>query len=250
MSTVATYEAIAPVYDTYTSHYDHEGWIAELLPVLERRGLRQGALLDVGCGTGKSFLPMLKRGWEVTACDISPAMLSRAAEKAGGANPKLEVADMRDLPPLGSFELVWALGDAVNYLLDHGELEAALRGMCSNLAPEGLLLFDANTLTVYRSFFAETHSMELEDGSEMIWRGDAEAGVEAGAICEATMLSEGEELATHRQRHFPEHEVLEALERAGLECLDVYGQSTDGTPRKPLDEGAHTKAIYVARTAG
>jgi len=249
MSAVTTYEAIAPVYDSYTSHYDHEGWIAELLPVLERYGLRQGALLDVGCGTGESFLPMLKRGWEVTACDISPAMLARAAEKAGDAKPELEVADMRDLPRFGSFELVWALGDAVNYLLDRCELEAALRGMRSNLSPEGLLFFDANTLTVYRSFFVETHSVELEDGGEMIWRGDEKAGVEPGAICEATMLNEGEALATHRQRHFPEGEVLEALERAGLECLDVYGQSTDGVPRKPLDEGAHTKAIYIARAA-
>ena len=249
MSAVATYEAIAPVYDAYTSHYDHEGWIAELLPVLERRGLRQGMLLDVGCGTGESFLPMLKRSWEVTACDISPAMLAQAAEKAGDAKLGLEVADMRELPRFGSFELVWALGDAVNYLLDHSELEAALRGMRSNLAPDGLLLFDANTLTVYRSFFAETHNVELEDGSEMIWRGDAPKDAESGSICEATMLTDGEAFATHRQRHFPEHEVLAALERAGLECLDVYGQSTDGIPRKPLDEGAHTKAIYLARAA-
>lgn len=35
----------------------------------------------------------------------------------------------------------------------------------------------------------------------------------------------------------------------GLECLNVYGQSTNGIPRQPLDGSVHTKAIYVARAA-
>jgi len=248
MSAAATYEAIASVYDAYTAHYDSEGWIEDLLLILERRGLQHGALLDVGCGTGESFLTMLEKDWEVTACDISPAMLAVAAEKAG-TRAKLEVADMREMPRFGAFDLVWALDDAVNYLLDTAELEAALRGMRANLAPPGLLLFDANCLPVYRTFFAETQEFELEDGRELTWRGDAPRDAEPGSICEATMLIDGAAFATHRQRHFPEHEVLEALERAGLECLDVYGQSTDGIPRKPLDEGTHTKAIYIARAA-
>jgi len=248
MSAAATYEAIASVYDAYTAHYDSEGWIEDLLLILERRGLHHGALLDVGCGTGESFLTMLEKDWEVTACDISPAMLAVAAEKAGD-RARLEVADMRELPRFGTFDLIWALDDAVNYLLDTAELEAALRGMRANLAPKGLLLFDANCLPAYRTFFAETHEFELQDGREMTWRGDAPKDAEPGSTCEATMLIDGAVFATHRQRHFPAREVLETLKRAGLECLDVYGQGTDGIPRKPLDEGTHTKAIYIARAA-
>ena len=53
----------------------------------------------------------------------------------------------------------------------------------------------------------------------------------------------------HRQRHFPEAEVLAALERAGLECLDVYGIYIDGILKQPLDDTIHTKAIYIARCA-
>jgi len=53
---------------------------------------------------------------------------------------------------------------------------------------------------------------------------------------------------THRQRHFPEAEVLAALHGAGLECLDVYGHGLDGIPRQPL-ESTDTKAIYIARAA-
>src|ERR1051325_5991710 len=106
-----TYEAMAPVYDDFTAHHEYDLWTADLLKVLARRGLQGNRLLDVACGTGKSFMEMLPRGWQVTACDISPAMLARAQKKAGHA-VELIIADMLELPRFGEFDLVWALDDA------------------------------------------------------------------------------------------------------------------------------------------
>jgi SAM-dependent methyltransferase len=197
---------------------------------------------------------MLPRGWQVTGCDISPAMLELARQKAG-RDVRLEVADMLELPRFGEFDLVWALDDAVNYLLSGEELGRALAGMRKNLAPTGLLLFDVNELQAYRTFFAETTVVE-RGGRKLIWRGLAPADVAPGSVCESRLevakgdaVGEGREAPalTHRQRHFPEAEVLAALEGAGLECLDVYGHGLDGIPRQPLDVSSHTKAIYVAR---
>jgi SAM-dependent methyltransferase len=251
-----TYEAMAPVYDDFTAHHDHEGWMADLLAALERCGLQGRRLLDVACGTGKSFIPMLPRGWQITGCDISPAMLELAGEKAGD-EVRLAVADMLELPEFGEFDLVWSLDDAVNYLLSSEELEQALAGMRANLAPTGLLLFDVNALPCYRTFFAET--LEVEQGNRrLVWRGLAAADVAPGSTCESRMEvlpAEGDPEAgeiptfTHRQRHFPEAEVLAALAGAGLDCLDVYGHDLDGIPVQPLDESIHTKAIYIARSA-
>ena len=255
-----TYEAMAPVYDDFTAHHEYDLWIADLLKLLERRGLQGKRLLDVGCGTGKSFLEMLPRGWQVTACDISPAMLELARAKVGDS-VELAVADMLELPRFGEFDLVWALDDAINYLLSPEELERALTGMRANLAPTGLLLFDVNALLAYRTFFAETEIVE-RDGRRLVWKGLAPADVEPGSICESRLeVASGEGYGSgdepgggapalvHRQRHFPEAEVLAALRGAGLEPLDVYGHGLDGIPRQPLDESIHTKAIYVARPA-
>jgi SAM-dependent methyltransferase len=256
-----TYEAMAPVYDHFTAHHDYDAWLADLLALLERNGLTGRRLLDVGCGTGKSFLPLLPRGWEVTGCDISASMLELAREKVGDA-VRLELADMRELPRFGEFDLAWALDDAINYLLSGEELERALAAMRANLAPKGLLLFDVNTLLAYRTFFAETETVE-RGGWRLVWTGHAASDVPPGSICESTLeatrlepAAEGREAGTeastlrHRQRHFPEAEVVGALERAGLECLDVYGHGLDGIPRQPLDESIHTKAIYVAHGTG
>ncbi len=241
-----TYEAMAPVYDAFTGHYESEAWIADLLELLRGHGLTGKRLLDVGCGTGTSFMPMLAAGWEVTGCDISPAMLALAREKAGEA-VRLEVADMLDLPRFGEFDLIWALDDAVNYLLSPEELTKALAGMHANLAPTGLLLFDVNELQAYRTFFAETTVVERE-GRRLTWRGKEAADVAAGSICESEMEIAPGEMLTHRQRHFREAEVRSALAAAGLECLDVYGHGLDGIPSQPL-EPTHTKAIYIARPA-
>lgn len=247
-----TYDAYAPVYDVFTAHYDYDGWLADLVALLERYGLNGRRLLDVGCGTGKSFLPLLPSGWQVTGCDISAAMLERAREKAAG-RARLERADMRALPTFGEFDLVWALDDALNYLLDADELTAALEGMRRNLATSGLLLFDVNALHAYRTFFAETDVVERE-GHRLVWRGLTDPDVAPSSICESRLEIDPDEPGdasgcVHRQRHFPEAEVLAALTRAGLECLGVYGQGLDGIPRQPLDEAVHTKAVYVARAS-
>jgi SAM-dependent methyltransferase len=247
------YEAIAPVYDEFTAHHNYELWLGALLPQAERRGLTVGRLLDVACGTGKSFIPMLERGWEVTACDISPAMVEVARGKVRDT-AELSVADMRRLPVLGEFDLVWALDDAINYLLDTDELERALAGMARNLGPDGLLMFDANTIRAYRNFFAEEVAIE-QPGRRLLWRGRASADQAPGTIAEASFeveVLEGGDAEPippqmHRQRHFTEDEVLAALGRAGLECLDVFGHDDTTVPEQPLDEGRHNKAVYISR---
>ena len=130
--------------------------------------------------------------------------------------------------------------------------------MRDNLAPTGLLLFDVNELHVYRTFYAETSVLE-QNGKQFTWRGLAPADVAAGSICESRLEVAGGgeggdgvargETAVHRQRHFPESEVRATLQRAGLECLDVYGHGLDGVPKQPLDIEHHTKAVYIARRA-
>jgi hypothetical protein len=128
--------------------------------------------------------------------------------------------------------------------------------MRRNLAPSGLLMFDVNTLQTYRTFFTEEVEIE-RDGLRLLWHGRASAEAEPGSIAEACFEVEpldaqpdpGVEPHVHRQRHFPQAEVTAALERAGLECLDVYGHGHDAVPQQPLDESEHTKAVYIARAS-
>jgi len=151
---------------------------------------------------------------------------------------------------LGEFDLVWAVNDTLNYLLSGEELQAGLRAMAANLAAGGVILFDLNSLGAFRTGFAQTHTRN--DGErEMTWTGRTAADVAPGSICEAQIDDGDGAVATHvhRQRHFPEAEVRASLEACGLECLEVWGE-LEGELSQPLDEGHHTKAVYIARPSG
>ncbi len=246
---LTAYQALASAYDDFTHGYQAATWTGKLEAKALRWGPTGRRLLDVGCGTGKSFLAMVERGWDVVGCDISPAMLEIAREKAGDV--PLHVADVRELPVFGEFDLVWALNDTLNYVMSEEELEAALGRMRANLGPGGVLLFDLNTLRSMREMFTAEEVREI-GGRAMHWSGTATADdVQPGTINSARFEVNDESGTSHEhsQRHFPEASVLAALERAGLDCLEVWGD-LDGEQFKPLDEERHEKAIYLARQTG
>lgn len=242
-----TYDAFAAAYDDFNHGYMYERWTGRLLALAEDAGLEGDRLLDVGCGTGLSFTPMLARGWRVTACDISPNMLAIARSKVDAAAATLLTADMRELPALGEFNLAWAVNDSMNYLLTPRELESTLRGLAANLAPGGFVLFDLNTLATFRRSFC-TEFVGEHNGRQFVWRGQmSAANVEPSSINEAHFEVEGEagSACVHIQRHFTEGEVTAALAEAGLELTRVVGE-LDGSLHDRLDEEVHTKAVYLA----
>jgi SAM-dependent methyltransferase len=251
-----TYERFAAFYDAFTAHHRYDEWMPSLEAIALANGLEGTRLLDVGCGTGKSFLPMLARGYEVTGCDVSPAMLAEARRKVGGRVPLFE-ADMRDLPPLGPFDLVTCIDEPLNYLLDEDDLARALRSAARCLRPGGIYLFDLNTLHAYRTAFAADEEYEQE-GWTFRWEGRGDPEAAPGSICE--MRVEGREPlpgggfavheCVHRQRHHPRALVELLLAEAGLELRAVWGQFQSGDQDPVADELVHTKAIYVARRVG
>jgi SAM-dependent methyltransferase len=251
---LAAYEDLAPWYDRFTADHDYECWGAALEALAIGHGLRGRRLLDVCCGTGKSFEPFLRRGYDVVACDLSPAMVARAAEKT--VEVDLHVADMRDLPVWGEFDLALSLADAVNYLLDPADLRQAFAGVARNLRAGGLFVFDLNTLATYSAVFAADRS--IDDGELFFaWRGrgarDPAPGCRVEARIEAfAAAGDGRwqrSTSRHLQRHHPEPLVRAALAESGFSATWAYAQDAEGAILGPADERRH-KTVYVARRAG
>jgi SAM-dependent methyltransferase len=244
------YERLAPVYDDFTDGYDHDAWVRRLEQIARNHGADGRRALDVACGTGKSFAPLLERGYDVWACDISPAMAERARRCAGIDPERVLVADMRELPQLGAFALITCLDDAVNYLLDPEDLVAAFRSVARSLAPGGVYLFDANTLATYRAGFAVDAIFERPLAAAT-WRGETIGPFEPGALCAASIAfdDDGVGVSRHIQRHHPESAIRFALTSAGLVCRAVLGQSTGAVLHEDADEETHTKLVYVAGRA-
>lgn len=248
------YDCLAPFYDDFTSAYAYEPWIDAIEQRALALGLRGHRALDLACGTGKSTLPLLTRGYSVRGCDISEGMIREARRKLPELAQAFSVADMRDLPDLGEFDFVLCLDDAVNYLLSDEELEAAFAGVARVLAPEGILAFDVNSLLTYRTSFAETEVRE-QDGILFAWRGEAPPTLQPGEGAAATVeifaravdgLWERHTMR-HVQRHHPRSAIVAALERSGLECCAVLGQRRGAILEDRVDEESHIKLVYLAK---
>lgn len=141
-----TFEASAPSrYDSVGDLYQQYKRTATL-PILERRlfldlvgdvsGLR---VLDLATGYGAyARLAHESGAAEVVGVDVSPTMVRLASEANTAGTVSFHTADARELPPLGSFDLVTAVW-LFNYADTPAELATMARSAREVLRPGGRL---------------------------------------------------------------------------------------------------------------
>jgi SAM-dependent methyltransferase len=248
---LGAYEALAPFYDEFTAGYAHADWLGSIESALRELGLTGRRALDVACGTGKSSLPLVELGYEVTACDVSPTMVAVARERLPIPGDRVFVADMRRLPALPRFDVVTCLDDAVNYLLTEADVRAAFAGIGRALRPGGLVAFDLNSLRTYGSAFVSRSELDGPD-ARFVWNGEPRASISPGQVYRATVEihPKGNGHApiesVHTQRHYSRETVERLLASAGLRLVTVFGQAPGGRLQGGPDESRHTKLLYVA----
>lgn len=112
--------------------------------VAEVADLPPGHALDVGCGEGADAMWLAQHGWQVTAVDIAPTALQRAAAAGTTGRVEWKQADLTGTPPpADAFDLV-----SVQYFpLPRQPDHAALHGLLNAVAPGGTLLFVGHDLS-------------------------------------------------------------------------------------------------------
>lgn len=103
-----------------------------------------GSILEIGAGTGRYTLELCRRGYAVTAIDLSAALLERCQHRleASGLRGPVQcvVADARDLSavPTTAFEAVLLMGPLYHLVFEE-DRRAALRQAVERLRSGGLL---------------------------------------------------------------------------------------------------------------
>ncbi len=128
---------LALVHDRgYRGHADRcaPGILELLQPV------KDGLVLEVGCGGGALTRHLLAAGMRVIATDASPAMLGMARMTLG------KNADLRPLTlpgdPLPAADAIVSVGHVISYLPDAAAVNRALASMARALRPGGVLAID------------------------------------------------------------------------------------------------------------
>jgi SAM-dependent methyltransferase len=216
-----------------------------LVAELERSELRDGIVVDLGCGSGVSSEVLAEAGYDVLGIDPSPAMLELARERVPGALFKEGTAAEAPLPRCIA---VAAFGEPLNYVTseDPGDADAMLDAVFERvhaaLLPGGLFAFDLAGPDREQPRQAVRNRSEDEGWAVLV------ENVQTGRLLRRRIITfrngpdgwrRTEE--THLQRLHPAAEVLERLRRAGFRARSVVGW--DGERERP----GHT--AFIARRA-
>lgn len=125
------YDPLADLYDLeYTHDYDIPFW----LTLAEREA---GPVVEWGAGTGRIAIPLAKMGHDVTAIEISRAMVARGCEKS--SDVEWTVGDMRSAKLGRRSGLAICAFNSLLCLLSAEDALAFLRNAREHLEPGGLL---------------------------------------------------------------------------------------------------------------
>lgn len=135
----------ASFYDVWADLYDAELADREMGDRAFYRDLAtdvDGPVLEVGCGTGRIYLDLLRAGVDAHGVDVSRESLDVLESKAAadGLDPSVRVADMTDFEPARDYDLVILPFRAFNHVLTLADQRAALRTLRGALAADGRLV--------------------------------------------------------------------------------------------------------------
>ena len=219
----------------FTSGADYDAQYADQfepeITVLTKLAKEQdGAILDVGCGTGIVTVPLAKLGFETVGVDLSEPMLAQARKKAELPNLEFVLADALEFTLTKTFSLTIMTGNAFQGFLGKAALTRLLENIHAHLEPGGLFVFDTRLPEGY----------ELEPTDFELWQAYIDHkgqnvryfGRKAAFNPKTNVLSyemkrvypDGEERGSSIALSFtPYQELHDLLEENGFEILDVYG---------------------------
>lgn len=138
---------------------------------------------------------------------------------------------MQEFELYGTVRAVVSVCDSLNYITDRDELRHVFELVNNYLDPEGIFLFDMNTVHKYRDLLGDTTIAENRDEGSFIWDNsyDEEEGLNYYELAvflprEDGLYEKSEEV--HCQKAYPQEEIETLIKEAGMELLAVYDAYT------------------------
>jgi len=202
------------------------------LAELRGRKLREGRIVELGCGSGITSAAFAKAGYEVLGYDISAAMVRLARKRVPAAEFQVASFLAADLPPCRA---VTAIGEVLNYQFDRQNTQAQrsrlFRRIYRALHPGGLFLFDGAEPGRNGGVGRRRYGIEGTGWACLV---DAEEDERRGILTRniTTFRKVGplfrREFEVHRLRLFDRRQLLAELRELGfrVRTLTGYGEMT------------------------
>lgn len=249
------YSGFAEVYDLFMDNVPYEEWRRALTKILGKYNIKDGLVLELGCGTGKMTRLLAKAGYDMIGIDSSEEMLgiAREREREQAAGWKKEGTDMdilylhqdmREFELYGTVRAVISICDSMNYITEEEDLLTIFKLVNNYLDPGGIFLFDLNTIYKYKEVLGDTTICENREEGSFIWENyyDEEEQINEYDLTLFIKEEDGryrkyEE--THFQRGYNLETVKKLIEKAGLEWTACYEAFSEEVPKE------NSERIYV-----
>ena len=243
------YSSFAQVYDLFMDNVPYKEWCNRIVEILKEYGIKDGILLDLGCGTGKMTRLMEAHGFDMIGVDNSFEMLD-IAKGASGENILYLLQDMREFELYGTVRAVYCACDSLNYILEEEEVREVFSLVNNYLDPKGVFIFDINTTYKYEQLLAENTFAENREEGSFIWENfyDKEEQINEYDLT-LYIKDENERFMrfqeTHYQRCYSLENIKSLLEEAGMEFVAAY----DDYSKEPAAEESE-RIVVIARECG
>lgn len=160
-----SYTAVAALYDRLNGPEIYGRFAARICRLLRQKGIEDGLVLELACGTGTLARALSLEGYEMICCDSSVEMLSVAREKCQDlpVPPVFICQDMRELDLYGTVRAAVCCLDSLNYLTDLDSLRDAIAGVSLFLEPGGIFVFDVKSKAMFRQMAGQCSVYEDDD---------------------------------------------------------------------------------------
>lgn len=249
---MSMYESFAGVYDTFMDNVPYREWSEYVKALLCRGGIRDGLVLELGCGTGSMTELLAQSGYDMIGVDCSADMLEIAIEKRAqsGQDILYLLQDMREFELYGTVRAVVSICDSMNYITEEEDLLQVFRLVNNYLDPDGIFIFDLNTVYKYQEILGDTTIAENREESSFIWENSYYEEEQINEY-DLTLFIRQEDgdfrryEETHYQRAYELETVKALIRKAGMKLEAVYDAFTFEPPAKESE-----RVYFVVREQG
>lgn len=243
---------LSECYDRLNSHVSAEefaDFCVKCFDVFSSVEVKQ--ICEIACGTGSVAIALEKRGYHVTASDLSEEMLSIADNKAferGCRGITFTKQDMRNFTVSEKADAVICFLDSVNCLLTPKEVKQCMESAYRVLSHGGVFVFDINSKYKFEKMYAENDYVLEDEGIVCTWRNYYD---EAKKICDfyLSFFMENEDGSYERhdedgrERMYTVKNISSYLKSVGFDEIHTFGGFDFGD----ADENRDERIFFVAK---
>jgi len=247
------YTDFASVYDKFMDETPYEQWCQNILSVLGEYEIKDGLVLELGCGTGSMTELLAQKGYDMIGVDYSQDMLNIAMakrEQSGHQDILYLNQDMREFELYGTVRAVVSVCDSLNYLLEDDDIVTCFKQVNNYLDPRCILFFDFNTRYKYETVIGDTVIAENREDCSFIWENFYHEDEQINEYDLTLFIRQQDELyekyeETHFQKAYTLEDIKRLLAQAGMEFVTAYDDySKDGVHEES------ERIVVIARERG